>query len=154
MSAAEDNTVRVWEVGASGNAVKVLNHHSAVHSMGVVGESLVTATKQGVMRVWNMVSGEMGQSVQAMDQDAISCMAMSDLSIWTGSLNGVLRCWDPLSLRPTLTVPAHKGPVLWIDLADDPKEPLLSGGSDSSIRVWWRKHTRTSTFKKKFFGLK
>jgi len=121
----------------------------------VLNGGIVTATQQGTMRLWCLSTGELLQLVQALDQDSISCMKANEQGIWTGSLNGVIRCWDPLSLRPILTVSGHKGKVLWIELGEDPiKDPFLSSGLDNSVRVWWKKNTRTSSIKKKLFGHK
>ncbi|KAJ5571552.1 hypothetical protein N7535_005212 [Penicillium sp. DV-2018c] len=101
-----------------------------------VGYSLITAHVNGVLRVWNLVSGQLACRLAGI-YSPITCLKVMDSTAMAGSHSGVIAVWDLRRIghtyHPVRTMRGHLGPILCIESEND---ILVSGGEDKAVRVW------------------
>lgn len=115
VSGSQDRTIRVWDL-YTGNCIETLDlnfsnlsqssleQHLAEAPMKtveapVIGAlqafdvALATGTKDGVVRLWDLRSGEAIRTLNG-HQDAITCLKFDTTNIVTGSLDKTVKTWD------------------------------------------------------------
>ena len=115
VSGSQDRTIRVWDL-YTGNCVETLDLNFSNLTQGSLGQppavipvktmgapiigalqaydvALATGTKDGVVRLWDLRSGEVIRTLNG-HQDAITCLKFDTTNIVTGSLDKSVKTWD------------------------------------------------------------
>ena len=100
------------------------------------GRTLVSGSKDGIIRLWDTQSGILRQSLTGHTDSVSSVVFSSDgTSLASGSPDNTVRLWDAQtgSLRKTLK--GHTNAVLSVAFGPNGKT-LASGSKDNTIRLW------------------
>ena len=156
ISASQDRTVRNWDLH-TGNCVQIidLNLPSIINSTDVnirefpdmnipttgalqsYDVALATGTRDGVIRLWDLRSGEV---VRAFDGHAlpVTCLKFDSRNIISGSLDKSIKIWD-LRMGSLFEAFVFESPVL--DLDFDEKK-IVVATNEESVKVFDREEGR------------
>ncbi|MCK9895743.1 NB-ARC domain-containing protein [Frankia sp. AgB32] len=113
-------------------------HGSWVHdsSLSPDGRLLATASLDGTVRTWNVLTGQPQAILPDHSGGAWACAIAPDGKVLaTGSGDGTVRLWDLTSPQPTDTLTGHTGTVT--SCAFSPDGRLLATASlDRTVRLW------------------
>jgi WD40 repeat protein len=105
------------------------------------GTRLATAGEEGIVKVWNVVTGKMSHLIRAHDGWASAVAFSPDgARLATAGEDGIVRLWDvgPESDdrgRGLQEWAGHDGPVFGVAFSPDGTR-VASAGSDGTVRVW------------------
>jgi RNA polymerase sigma factor (sigma-70 family) len=160
----ENNTIRVWDVGAS-NVVAKLIGAKAPDQLRGVGDAIralvfTPDSKQlislgdygdGTVRIWDVATGKQSKSLQGRYGDGnLLALAPDGKTLAVAGNNGTLRLWDPTTGKETDTLLGTQG-VMMAVAVDPAGTEVVTAGSDGMIYVWdragkplrqWRAHNR------------
>lgn len=137
-SAAEDSTVRTWNV-SDGKELHVFQGHAVkVHCVNwrADGERLVTASADGTVRQWSAD----GQAVEPeYDRHAgevlFACFSPDGHLIASAGTDRSIRVWSAVGRRDVALLHGHTREVKSLCFANDSYK-LLSIGDDDRVRLW------------------
>jgi WD40 repeat protein len=113
-----------------------LRGHDAVINAAALspdGSRLVTGSEDGVLNVWDVLTGQRLGTLAA-HAGAIRDCAFAD-AIVSASHDGTLRIWNPDRRSEPLALTGHTAPVLVCRISPDAKQ-VLSGGADHYLKLW------------------
>lgn len=160
LTASQDKTIRRWDL-YSGKCVQVfdinfptltaykpnrpstnLENNLALRTtttpiIGAIQSfdaALATGTKDGLVRLWDMRSGEVVRILEG-HSDAITSLKFDATNIVSGSLDGTVRIWD-LRTDGIADILSLSNPVIALDL--DP-EHITIASNDHNVHIYDRK---------------
>jgi WD40 repeat protein/serine/threonine protein kinase len=157
-SGSADGTVRLWDVGRSGDpsrtggegparqagptadvpARELAGHGAAVTAVSFSpdGTRLLSASKDGTARVWDAAAGREVGSFAGHD-GAVNDVAYQPDGLRAASAgdDGRVRVWDTATGQEALSLAGHVGTVAGVRFSPD-GERLVSVGRDGSVRFW------------------
>ena len=141
VSGSWDNTIKVWDLAASGRLVNTLQgHSSAVSSVAVTPDStkIVSGSWDNTIKVWDLAaSGRLVNTLQG-HSSAVSSVAVTPDStkIVSGSWDNTIKVWDlAASGRLLNTLEGHSDLVKSVAVTPDSTK-VVSGSQDKTIKVW------------------
>ncbi|KAJ3207877.1 hypothetical protein HDU67_007179 [Dinochytrium kinnereticum] len=102
-SVSADKTAKRWSL-LTGKCDMTLEHPDFVKCVTVIGPYVVTGGRDENIRVWDIASGKCLNTIEAHFGE-VSTMAVANLKLWTGSLDGTIRRWDFKDLATYRYVP-------------------------------------------------
>ena len=105
------------------------------------GSRLYSGSKDSLVRVWDMNTGQQLDSMQS-HTDGVSSLALSGSLLVSGSYDKTVKLWDTESMQLLHTLRGHSQPVQSVAVSSDGSQRVFSGGGykngakDCSIRVW------------------
>ncbi|MEM8505749.1 MAG: NB-ARC domain-containing protein [Cyanobacteria bacterium P01_D01_bin.1] len=141
-SAAEDRTVRLWNI-ADGSCRRTINAHdemvwSAVFSHD--GRLLATGSYDHTAKLWEVETGECIAVLAGHSEQVLSVtFSPDDALIASTSSDGSVKIWAVESRRCLQTLTGHSGFIssgTFYPLCDRQEPIFVSGGFDHQIKVW------------------
>ena len=100
------------------------------------GSRLATAGKDGTLRLWNPISGELLATLRGHRGEVNAVQFAPDgTTLATASDDGSVMLWNTATARHRATLTGHRGVVVALAFAPD-GETLVSGGEDGAVRLW------------------
>jgi WD40 repeat protein len=149
VSAAQDGTLRVWEV-RSGRLLHTLGRvdKGSRHGHGITllphSSEVISATEDATLRFWDLREGIMkrdsNRSLTAGEPEGRnivrSLAATRDGKyVISAAADGKLTVWDLYSEETRRTPGGHSGVVRTVAITADGKQ-AISGGADGTLKIW------------------
>ncbi|XP_051678544.2 telomerase protein component 1 isoform X2 [Oryctolagus cuniculus] len=144
ISCSSDGSLGLWDPQSGQQLGRFLGHQSAVSSVAVVEEHVVSVGRDGTLKVWNPQGVEL-TSIPAHSEPISHCAAAlqpraagqpgSELLVVTAGLDGATRLWHPLLVCQTHTLLGHSGSISAAAVSET-SGLLLTTAEDGSIRLW------------------
>lgn len=150
ISGSRDSTLRVWKLPQPGDSeyfppaesdgecpylIRVLTgHQHSVRAVAARGDTLVSGSYDGTVRVWKVSTGESLHQLQghttkiysvSLDHKRNRCIS--------GSMDHVVKIWSLDTGALLYNLEGHTSLVGLLDLKED---ILVSGAADATLRVW------------------
>jgi len=138
LTAAEDNTARLWDV-RSGAALAILRGHTdwvVSATFNPSGERIVTASFDNTARLWDAKSGALLKVLAGHGERVMfATFNPSDERIVTASFDNTARLWDAKSGALLKVLAGHTGPV--VSVAFSPSgDRIVTASFDNTARLW------------------
>lgn len=150
-SAGNDHIVRLW-AGATGESRATLEGHSSwIRCLAAMpGSRLASGSDDGSVRVWDAAKGALLFVLEQAHggSNMFGLCALPDGRLATAGGDKCLRLWKPAEgdapgLEAVAEYPGHASAVYAVAIAEMPRADgagtqtiLVSGGHDTSVRVW------------------
>ncbi|XP_069507845.1 telomerase protein component 1 isoform X2 [Ambystoma mexicanum] len=148
LSCSNDCTLCLWDPKDGQLLSEFLGHQSAVSTVLSMDENVVSVSRDGVLKVWNLagveltsISAHKSQINQcaifsAQDSEAVHATRDgSNLMVTTCSVDGTVKMWRPLMLEKMLTQAGHSGAVRGA-AANKDIPSFLTVADDRCLRLW------------------
>jgi len=152
VTASRDMTIKIWELPTLctnpatteilASSVKPFNtltgHLGPVNAIDLSGDTIVSASADGVVKIWSILQGVCLKSVQ--EPRSIACVYFDGRMIITGGKNKRLSIYDHcLQSKVTASLP-HDSLVRTISACLNTSSTgiIASGSHDGSVRIWTR----------------
>jgi hypothetical protein len=138
VSASEDGTVNIWELGNS-KPIKSLPHESAVRALALQKDQkwVATGDRAGTVYMWNLQLDIPVKRIQHGSSVNAVAFTSDGLSIITAGSNKTVNVWNATTGERRYTLEGHRGPVYSVATSNDVENPLtVTAGWDNIIRVW------------------
>lgn len=123
----------LWDVGHY-QRIAVLDGHAQVYSARFVGEQVLTAWGDGLIRLWDGISGQLRKTYRGGSRFLVDVTLSSDgAMIVGGGGDGVLRFWDAASARPLWTMQAHRSHLVGVRVEGN---EVITRGFSGDISRW------------------
>jgi WD40 repeat protein len=132
----------LWEQSRSTTPALVFRgHRRPVYSVAITadGQLAVSGDKDGVIKVWDVKTGEERKSFAAHDGEVrVLRLSPDGRYLASGGCFHFIRIWNVADWSRVAEFDAHDGTVMSVDFDPD-GERLISSGRDGEIRCWdWR----------------
>lgn len=138
VTASEDNTARVWEVGSWRKLHDLIGHSGRV-SRAVFspdGKTILTASADLTARLWDAASGQSRHELQGHTAYVLDgAFSPDSKSVVTTSLDGVARLWDTDKGRELAVLRGHTAGV-FSGVFDHSGRWVLTSSGDGTARIW------------------
>ena len=138
LSAAEDRTLKVWDVETGEDLHTLRGHTDSVLAVAVDpdGRFAVSGSQDKTVRVWDLETAEQVLCIEAHDQ-AVSAVAITPdgLQIVSGSYDATVKVWDLKTGAYCKTLYGHAGGVNALALTPEGSR-LVSGSFDRTLKLW------------------
>jgi WD40 repeat protein len=136
---ANDGGVWVWDMTTGKGRMVALGDNSSLGATAVApdGDTLATATKAGVVHLWDLDNGTLKDRFQA-HQGAIEILAFGPGGrfLATGGADQTARVWDLTAPKePPLVLRGHRGAIHGLIFSPDGKY-LATTSSDQTAKIW------------------
>eukprot|EP00744_Colponema_vietnamica_P017617 GILI01024788.1.p1 GENE.GILI01024788.1~~GILI01024788.1.p1 ORF type:complete len:359 (+),score=98.63 GILI01024788.1:46-1077(+) len=156
-----DHNIRAWDLQTM-DYKKALHppHYDHVTSFATLGTTLISGSRDKHLRRWLLASSPDGQpcldllhTTRDAHADWIVSMTSDNVNLFSGSKDGVIRVWQDSHLPGQSSGPlecvaelrGHQNSVNALCTLPSAKGSLLvSGGNDSTLRVWRRRELTSS----------
>ena len=138
LTAGHDGTARFWAVHG-GEPLVMHDPGNTLHSADVdPGETmLLTASEDGVVRVWDASSGALLRELRGHEGPVLSAAFSPDgRSIASGSMDRTVRIWRTDGGGEPLVFRGHAGGITGVAWAPDGAEIVSASAYDATVRVW------------------
>ncbi|KAF2259240.1 WD40 repeat-like protein [Lojkania enalia] len=135
ISCSKDATINVWE-RATGNHIRTLTgHRGPVNAVQLRGHLLVSASGDGIAKLWNLESGQCIKEFPSQDRGLAAVEFSDDAKyVLAGGNDHVVYKFDAMSGAVLHTSARHGGLVRSLFL-DAHNGRVISGSYDQSIRI-------------------
>ncbi len=138
VSAALDNTIRIWDL-QTGQELRILRGNSSLfYSLAISpdGQIIVSGSRDNTIRVWDFETGQELYHLKGHTKEVDSLVISSDSqTIASGSRDNTIKVWNLPTGQQLRTLQGHTGEVYSLALSSDGKT-IVSGSRDNTIRVW------------------
>ncbi|XP_078508765.1 telomerase protein component 1 isoform X2 [Lissotriton helveticus] len=148
LSCSNDCTLCLWDPKSGQLLCEFLGHQSAVSTVLAMDEHVVSVSRDGVLKVWNLDGVEL-TSISAHSSQINQCTVFSDhsskalpvtndggdLMVATASVDGTVKLWRPLMVEKFQSHAGHTGSVRGASATKD-SPFFLTVAEDRSLRLW------------------
>lgn len=138
-SAGDDKQIRQWTVADAMEVRALAGHSAAIHTLKLVGATLISGAADNTLRTWNAANG---QPIRAFPHGAAVTATASNANATRLASTGAdksVKIWNAADGKLLATIapegPAATAPAI-SSLAFDAAGTLLVGGGAGGIRVW------------------
>lgn len=148
-SGSWDKTIKVWNA-KTGELLRTLSGHSGLVntvtispiaqipplSKGGLGGVLASGSKDGSIRLWNLVNGQVIRTISGKNLSVLSVAFSPDgKSLAAGNSNGTVGLWNAGNGQLIRRLSGHTDGVWSVAFSRD-GSTLVSGSWDKSVRLW------------------
>jgi U3 small nucleolar RNA-associated protein 13 len=136
-SSSQDKTIKIWNSADLMLVQTLQGHKKGVWdcSFSPVDKLLVSASGDKTVKVWNLSSG---QCISTLSGHQTSLVKVSwinlGLQVLSASVDGVVKVWNLKKQACVNTFMMHDEKIWGLDISND--KYLLTGGGDSSLKLW------------------
>ncbi|KAL4897155.1 WD40-repeat-containing domain protein [Aspergillus ambiguus] len=136
VSCSKDTTICVWDRHTGALVKKLLGHRGPVNAVQLRGDLVVSASGDGVAKLWNIASGLCVKEFPSKDR-GLACVEFSDdaRTILTGGNDKVIYQFDANTGDMVSELKGHVGLVRSLHL-DSMNQRIVSGSYDMSVKVF------------------
>lgn len=136
VTCSKDTTVCLWDQSTGELLRKLLGHRGPVNAVQMRGDLLVSASGDGVAKLWNLTSGLCIKEFPSKDR-GMACVEFSPdaRTILAGGNDQVIYQFDTSSGELEREFDGHNGLVRSLHL-DNSNGRVVSGSYDHSVKVW------------------
>lgn len=136
VSCSKDTTICVWDRQTGELVKKLLGHRGPVNAVQLRGDLVVSASGDGVAKLWNITSGLCVKEFPSKDR-GLACVEFSDdaRTILTGGNDKVIYQFDANTGDMVSELKGHVGLVRSLHL-DSMNQRIVSGSYDMSVKVF------------------
>jgi WD40 repeat protein len=138
VTASEDKTVKVWDVGTGAEVMTLKGHENWVRSVAFSPNSrrIVSGSFDKTVKVWDAATGDQMMTLQGHD-GWIQSVAFSPDSkrIISASRDKTAKVWDAATGVELMTLHGHNGRVYSVAFSPDGQH-IATGSTDRTIKVW------------------
>lgn len=109
-------------------------HVAAVNAIQLIGNEIVSASGDRVIKLWNLVTG-LCEKTFVGHQKGIACIQFDGNTIVSGSSDHTIRVFDRETQAEIATLRGHTALVRTVQAT---KNKIVSGSYDESVRIWLR----------------
>lgn len=145
---ALDNMVRIFEAQTGNLKYTLKGHNAPISHVLFFGENkLISASRDGILKIWNCNTGELVASMQAHtgNINALKLQPNGSLIV-TGGNDQTVKLWNLQSNALVGVYSGHNAPVMDVDFSPDGKQ-LISSSRDNTIKVWNLNNKLAATLK-------
>lgn len=136
VSCSKDSSICVWDRNTGALLKKLLGHSGPVNAVQLRGDLVVSASGDGVAKLWNIASGLCVKDFPSKDR-GLACVEFSDdaRTILTGGNDQVIYQFDANTGEMVNELKGHAGLVRSLHL-DNANKRIVSGSYDTSVKVF------------------
>ncbi|XP_069100415.1 telomerase protein component 1 isoform X1 [Pleurodeles waltl] len=148
LSCSNDCTLCLWDPRSGQLLCDFLGHQSAVSTVLAMDEHLVSVSRDGILKVWNLKGVEL-TSISAHNSQINQCTVFrdhsstavpvthdrGDLMVATASVDGTVKLWRPLMVEKLQSHAGHTGSIRGASATKD-SPFFLTVAEDHSLRLW------------------
>jgi WD40 repeat protein len=97
--------------------------------------SLVSGHMDGTIRIWNISSGYLINTILAHSSKINSLVILKNGDLVSGSDDKSIKIWDSINGYLKFRIDGHNGPVQTLDVTADLGN-LISGSADKTVKKW------------------
>ena len=136
VSASDDNTLKVWDLG-TGRLLRTLEgHESGVWHVAIAadGRTAVSASGDDTLKVWDLGTGRLLRTLEGHKAEVVAITPDGRTAVFA-SPYGALNVWDVGTGRLLRTFEGHRGEVLGVAVAPGGRTAVSASG-DNTLDVW------------------
>ncbi|KAJ5239941.1 hypothetical protein N7468_004560 [Penicillium chermesinum] len=136
VSCSKDSTICVWDRKTGALLKQLLGHLGPVNAVQLRGDLVVSASGDGVARLWNVISGQCVKEFPSKDR-GLACVEFSDdgRTILTGGNDRTIYQFDANTGELVNELKGHSGLIRSLHL-DSMNKRIVSGSYDMSVKVF------------------
>jgi WD40 repeat protein len=136
-AAAEDNTVRLWDVSAAMIALEGHTRPTTSAAFSPDGRRVVTTSYDGTARIWDADTGaQVLPPLRHTETLTHAGFSPDGRRIVAGSYDKTARIWDVATGRLLLTLTAHSGTVDEVAFSPDGQRVITRTELLDTVRIW------------------
>ena len=138
VTAADDHTVRVWDLAAARGAQAPAGHSAPVYALANLpdGRFSLSGSWDGTIKLWDLAAGTEIATLSGHTAGVIALAVSGDgRRAISGSRDHTLKVWELPSGRELLSLPGHAGAVTAVSMTPD-GHCAVSGADDGTLKVW------------------
>lgn len=100
------------------------------------GDFAITGTENGLVRLWNLMSGEMMETIMS-HSNAIQCVGLSHSYLFSISASNdcTIQVYDNEIGEIVVLFKEHTAPITHVEILED-NHKIVSADEDNHIKVW------------------
>ena len=136
VSCSKDTSICLWDRDTGGRIRQMHGHHGPVNAVQLRGDLIVSASGDGVAKLWNLTSGLCIREFASRDR-GMACVdfSLDSRTILAGGNDQVIYQYDTNSGQLTRELTGHQGLVRSLYL-DNVNGRIISGSYDHSVRAY------------------
>ncbi|OCU01586.1 telomerase protein component 1 [Xenopus laevis] len=147
VSCSGDGSVCLWDIQREERLLDFAGHQSAVSSVICMGERVITTSRDGRLKVWNLTGIELANisaHQEQINQSAAFWMPVDSqddaaLVVYVACSDGLVLKWSPLQMDQIQTLYGHGGPVISSSSSSSSSSKckvIATASLDGSVRLW------------------
>ncbi|KAJ7356504.1 quinon protein alcohol dehydrogenase-like superfamily, partial [Mycena albidolilacea] len=138
VSAAEDGSIRVWDVQTGLTLVQFIGHSCAVKSVvyTIDGKRVVSGSDDATIRIWNIEGGQEEVSLDGRCEILSLSISSGGTTLVSGSVRGVVQLWDIAQHKCTREVLRLGYGVSLSTVFSPDASRIAIGRWDGQVSVW------------------
>ncbi|KAL4916311.1 WD40-repeat-containing domain protein [Aspergillus aurantiobrunneus] len=136
VSCSKDHTICVWDRHTGALVRSLLGHRGPVNAVQLRGDLIVSASGDGVAKLWNVASGLCVKEFSSKDR-GLACVEFSNdaRTVLTGGNDQAIYQFDANTGQLVREIEGHTGLVRSLHL-DTMNQRIVSGSYDTSVKVF------------------
>ncbi|KAL4810318.1 WD40-repeat-containing domain protein [Aspergillus unguis] len=136
VSCSKDHTICVWDRHTGALVKRLLGHRGPVNAVQLRGDLIVSASGDGVAKLWNVASGLCVKEFSSKDR-GLACVEFSHdaRTVLTGGNDQSIYQFDANTGQLVREIEGHTGLVRSLHL-DSVNQRIVSGSYDMSVKVF------------------